>query len=95
MALDRDMIAPSTSWACLRERAINVGYGPVCKAIGDVTGEAAIGAAVYAALKEKADTMSRLPDMIGLFEVPTEVVSRACRRVSQIADMLRALSEET
>jgi serine/threonine-protein kinase HipA len=92
MVFDPGIIAPATSWDCLRGRPLHIGYGPVCDSIAKVTGEPEIAAAVRDALVEKADLVGEIPDVAGQYEVPEEVVSRACRRAGEIAGMLRALA---
>lgn len=57
-----------------------------------VTGAPELAAAVRDALVEKADLVGQIPDVAGQYEVPEEVVSRACRRAGEIAGMLRALA---
>jgi serine/threonine-protein kinase HipA len=93
MVFDPSLIAPSTTWACLRGRPMNVGYGPVCQAIGEVTGQPEIAAAVRGALAQKADLFARLPEIARRYSVPDEVISHACRRAGEIAGMLGALAE--
>ena len=95
MVFDPGIIVPATTWACLRGRPLNIGYGPVCAAIGEVTGESAIAAAVREALVDKAARIEMVPEIARRHEVPKEVISRACRRAFDIASMLRALAEET
>jgi hypothetical protein len=80
MVFDPSLIAPSTTWACLRGRPMNVGYGPVCQAIGEVTGQPEIAAAVRGALAQKADLFARLPEIARRYSVPDEVISHACRQ---------------
>lgn len=92
MVLDPGIIAPSTSWACLRGQPLNIGYGPVCEAIARVTGEPQIAAAVRDALVENADRFAQIPDLAGRYEAPEQVISRACRRAGEIAAMLSALA---
>lgn len=94
MVFDPGIIVPAMTWACLRGRPLNIGYGPVCAAIGEVTGESAIAAAVREALVDKAARIEMVPEIARRYEVPKEVISRACRRAGDIASMLRALAEE-
>lgn len=91
MALDPGLIAPSTTWACLRGKPPGRRYDLICEAIGEVTGAPEIEAAVRAALTGKAERVAGLPELARRHGVPEEVIARACRHAGEVAEGLREL----
>lgn len=91
MILDPGMIAPSTTWACVRGKPGGLDYSRICEAIGVATGDPATAAAVRAALAGKAELVARLPVIARARGVADEVVERAVRFSGEVARGLAAL----
>jgi serine/threonine-protein kinase HipA len=91
MILDPGMIAPSTTWNCLRGRPMGRRYEHICEAVVEVTGKPEIGARLRDALLDRAELVADLHHVAARHHVEPDVSNRACRYATEVAAELEAL----
>lgn len=92
MTLDPGVIAPSTTWACLRGTGGGLDYRRVAEATAVAASDAALAGTLTAALAAKADFVERVPDIARNRGVEAATVDRACRYSGEVAGALRSLT---
>jgi serine/threonine-protein kinase HipA len=91
MVLDPGVIAPSTTWRCLRGTGFPIRFDRICEAVADVTGDAGLAERLAAALAGKATAVANLPETARHHGVPDAVIARAFTACGELAAALAAL----